>query len=138
MNLSETWVENQVSWSFPNMSNVAITAPITSNSRRAKWLLVNFVQMREAYFKNLVQDGPSVVNNMMEILFNTPELYELSNGTAAGGSPVALPAGGVPAIQPQYRLHVNYNYLGSVNTYKGFTDFMFLPANAQGPYTMAS
>jgi hypothetical protein len=141
MNLSETWIENEVDFSFPNMSNVAITGAITSNPRKAKWLLVNFVQMRESYFKNLVQDGPSVVNNMMTIEFNTPELSDLINGpVGGGGSPVALPlaTNGVPQVQPLYRLHCNYNYLGSVNTYKGFTDFMFLPANAQGPYTMAS
>ncbi len=142
MNLSETWVENEIDYSFPNMSNLTITAPITPNARKAKWLLVNFVQMRESYFKNLVQDGPSVVNNMMLIRFNTPELSQLSNGTA--GSPSPLPAiispdtDSRPVTQPQYILHCNYNYLGSVNTYKGFTDFMFLPANAQGPYTMAS
>jgi hypothetical protein len=143
MNLSETWSENEVTYSFPNMSNLtAGGVAISSNSRKAKWLLVNFVQMRESYFKNLVQDGPSVVNNMMQIRFNTPELSELRNGpqTGGGGNPVALPvaSNGVPVAQPTYRLHCNYNYLGSVNTYKGFTDFMFLPANAQGPYTMAS
>lgn len=138
MNLSETWIENEVDFAFPQMTNLAIAGTgIDSNSRKSKWVLVNFVQMRESYFKNLVQDGPSVINNMMSIEFNTPELSDLSNGSAAG-SPAPLPASGVPVAQPQYVLHCNYNYLGSVNTYKGFTDFMFLPANAQGPYTMAS
>ena len=145
MNLSETWIENEVSLSFPQMTNLPITTVIASNARKFKWLLVNFVQFRESYMKNLIQDGPSVINNMMTIEFNTPELFELSNGTP-GSLPAPLPAAsvsppspaGTPVIQPQYRLHCSYNYLGSVNTYKGFTDFMFLPANAQGPYTMAS
>jgi len=137
MNLSETWTENEIDFSFPNMTNLAITTPINVNDRKAKWILVNFVQMRESYFKNLVQDGPSVINNMMSIEFNTPELQSLSNGDPLA-LPAPLPALGIPAVQPQYRLHASYNYLGSVNTYKGFTDFMFLPANAQGPYTMAS
>lgn len=139
MNLSETWVENEVDFSFPQMTNLAIAGVggIAVNPRKAKWILVNFVQMRESYFKNLVQDGPSVVNNMMSIEFNTPELEDLSNGDP-GFIPAPLPASGVPVTQPQYILRASYNYLGSINTYKGFTDFMFLPANAQGPYTMAS
>ena len=77
----------------------------------------------------------------MEVRFHTPELGELSNGTD-GGEP--QPLGDVsgeeviPQVQPKYRLHASYNYQVSMNTWKGFTDQMFLPANAQGPFTMAS
>ena len=137
MALSEYTSTNDINVDFPNMSNLAITGPITVNSRTASWVLINFAQFREQYFKNLVQDCVSPVNNMMLVQFNTPELTELSNG-AAGGNPTPIPATGIPVQQPTYVLHANYNMLGSLNTYKGYTDFQWLPANAQGPYTMAS
>lgn len=58
----------------------------------------------------------------------------MSNGVNAAGNP-APPA---IVIQPFYQLRANYNYLASINTYKGYSDAQFLPANAAGPYTMAS
>lgn len=135
MALSEYTCTNDFGTSFPNMSNVTVDSSggFTPNSRTASWILVNFVQFREQYFKNLVQDGPSLVNNMCTIEFNTPELEDLSNG-APGGRPNVQPLG----FQPQYVLRANYNMLASVNTWRGYTDIMFLPANAEGPYTMAS
>jgi hypothetical protein len=138
MALSEYTCTNDFDTSFPNLNNstVASSAGFTTNSATASWVLVNFVQFREQYFKNLVQDGPSLVNNMCTIEFNTPELNDttISNGSGATGSPPT----GTQLVQPQYILRANYNMLASVNTWRGYTDMMFLPANAEGPYTMAS
>jgi len=146
MALSEYTTSNQVNVNFPNMSNLTVlnTADITSNSRVASWVHIQLSQFNEnnGLFKNLVQAGVSAVNNMMEVRFNTPELDELVNGTATG-NPNALGTSNlamnrIPDVQPLYRLHATYNYQVSLNTWKGFSDCMFLPANAQGPYTMAS
>lgn len=145
MALSEYTTANIVSVNFPNMSNLTTAAAFSVSGRTASWVHIQLSQFNEnnGLFKNLLQDGVSAVNNMMEVRFHTPELDELSNGLD-GGSPqplgdVSVTDGPViPQVQPQYRLHATYNYQVSMNTWKGFTDQMFLPANAQGPFTMAS
>ena len=145
MVLSEYTTANQFAVSFPNMSDQAITpgSEIAVNSGTATWVHIQLSQYNECngLFKNLVQDGVSALGSMMSIVFNTPELYELSNG-ATTGQPVSLGEtkgdNKIPQIQPQYRLHATYNYQVSLNTWEGHTDQIFLPSNASGPYTMAS
>lgn len=135
MSLSEYTTSNVVNINFPNLGTGAVGGTITTNTSTTTWVHVQLTQFNDqnGLFKNLVQDGVSAVNNMMEVRFNTPEITELSNGTPGG---VPLPE--ALTQQPIYRLHANYNYQVSMNTWKGFTDQMFLPANAQGPFTMAS
>lgn len=145
MALSEYTTSNQFDVSFPNMGTAALTGDevINPNTAVATWVHIQLSQYNEnnGLFKNLVMDGVSAVNNMMEARFFTPELEELSNG-AKTGKPDSLGTEKgdkkVPNVQPKYRLHATYNYQVSMNTWKGFTDQMFLPANAQGPFTMAS
>ena len=145
MSLSEYTSNNEYKVNFPNMSNLAVAGTVTQNPTKSTWVRIQLAQFNENYFSSLIQDSVSVVNNMMTIEFNVPERTNISNGLAAG-TPVPLgtglvdgvPVAGVPDVMPKFHLECNYNYLSSLNTWKGYTDFQFLPANAQGPYTMAS
>jgi len=143
MNLSETAVENTIKISVPNWSNTVLTAGQSYNVQphNSSWVLVNFVQQRQSYMQNLLQDGVSLLANLLTVEFNTPELASLTNGTnATAPQPVGVVVGDVvkPTTQPQYVLMASYNYQAAVNCYKSMIDMQFLPSNAQGPYTMAS
>lgn len=139
MALSEYTSNNQFDTSFPNISNLSYTGlEVAPNIKTSSWLRVQFAQFNENHFRSLVQDSVTIVNNMLSIDLNTPELEDLSNGDIEN---LPLPIGdasGRPTAQPTYEIVASYNMLGSLNTWKGYTDFMWLPADAQGPYTMAS
>lgn len=134
-NLSNYTAENQIDTVSPQIqiADLGAAVPMPTTANTSSWVHVQLSQFNENFISNLMQHGAQPQNNMMEVIFNTPEITEIFNG-----SPLGLPAPAATVQQPRYRLLVNLNYQCALSTYKGFTDFLFLSPSANGPFTMAS
>lgn len=88
--------------------------PVTS-----RWYHVQLSLQNESYFTNLIQHGANLVNNTIEVRFNTPELSEIE---IPEGTDTTYPT------DATFRLYANVNYQAAVRVAKGSAYLDFVPA----------
>ena len=130
MSFSEYPVSNQYSVSFFDMK--LTNGPYVASTKTCFWTHVQLSQFANPhYFMNYVQDGVQLSNNMLKLSFNVPTIAALNTAKSNGDN------GETIVTQPIYRIRAIYNTQAGLATYKGATDWQFMPADQRGPYTIS-
>lgn len=97
---------------------------MTSTSAQSRFYNIQLSQWNERFHSSLVQHAPSIVNQTVQVVFNTPELSSL---TARVPVPATfLGTETQPVTAATWILHANILYAGGVRVAKGMASMIYV------------